>query len=104
MKFIKPTSRNGVLALNVLLVAILTVIVLVPPSDAQSTNPRAIPADCCRYVAIPAVASGINTGAVYILDTSQQEMAAVAWNQNRNKIMTLGYRNVGIDAQSVPLN
>ena len=100
MKFIKPTSRNGVLALNVLLVAILTVIVLVPSSDAQSTNPRAIPG----YVAIPAVASGINTGVVYILDTSQQEMAAVAWNQNRNKIMTLGYRNIAIDALSVPLN
>ena len=99
MKFIKSTSRNGVLALNVLLVAILTVIVLVPTSEAQNTSIAQN-----SYLAIPTVASGMSTGAVYIVSTSQQEMVAVAWNQNRNKIVTLGYRNIAVDAQSVPLN
>jgi len=99
MTFFKSTSRNGVIALNVLLVTVLTVIVFVPTSDAQNTLREGT-----SYVAISAVASGINTGVVYIMNTSQQELVAVAWNQNRNKIMTLGYRNIAVDAQSVPLN
>ena len=99
MTFFKSTSRNGVIALNVLLVAVFTVIVFVPTSDAQ---PEIITPPT-NYLAVPSEASGMSTGVVYIVSTSQQEMVAVAWNQNRNKIMTLGYRNIAADAQSVLL-
>jgi uncharacterized lipoprotein YajG len=103
MTLFKSTSRNGVIALNVLLIAVLTAIVFVPTSNAQPTGSFS-PAMANAYLAVPSVASGMSTGVVYIVSTNQREMVAVAWNQNRNKIMTLGYRNIAADAQSVPLN
>lgn len=106
MTLFKSTSRNGVIALNVLLIAVLTAIVFVPTSDAQQAQPSSYtpPTATPAYLAVPSVASGMSTGVVYIMNTVQREMVAVAWNQNRNKIMTLGYRNIAADAQSVPLN
>jgi hypothetical protein len=94
MSIIKASSRNGVLALNIVLVSILCIVVLVPQSEAQLSGES-------TYIAIPSEANGLTTGAVYILNTSRQELVAVAWNRNKNKIMPLGYRNISIDANSV---
>ncbi len=94
MSIIKASSRNGVLALNIVLVSILCIVVLVPQSEAQLSGES-------TYIAVPSEANGLTTGAVYILNTSRQELVAVAWNRNKNKIMPLGYRNISIDANSV---
>ena len=97
MSLFESTSRSGVIALNVVLLVSLTVVALVPSSEAQSTPSQ-------RYLALPSTANGITTGVVYIMDTAGKELAAVAWNQNRNKIMTLGYRNISVDISTVPLH
>jgi hypothetical protein len=93
MTLTKSTSRTGIITLNIVLLAVLVAAVLVPISDARQTSDS-------RYLALPSTASGIQTGVVYIMDTVQQEMVAVAWNHNKNRIMTLGYRNIASDAQS----
>ncbi len=95
MKFAKQTSRNGIIALNGILLVVLAAIVLSENhTEAQSTSNH-------RYLAVPSVANGITTGIVYILDTTQRELAAVAWDHNQNRIKTLGYRNMTADAKSV---
>jgi hypothetical protein len=91
---IKNTSRNGVIVLNAILVVILGVLVFVPTTDAQeSISPE--------YIAVPSKANGLTTGAVYIMNTSSQELVAVAYNRSKKRIMPLGYRNILSDAQSV---
>ena len=94
MSLLKNTARNGVIALNVILIIILSVLVFVPTSDAQISVSS-------QYMAVPSQANGITTGAVYIMNTTSQELVAVAWNRNKKKIMPLGYRNLSSDAQSV---
>ena len=94
MLFSKQPSRNGIIALNGILLVVLAAIVLSPKTEAQSTSQH-------RYLALPSVANGISTGIVYIMDTTQRELVAVAWDHNRNRIVTFGYRNVSADAQSV---
>jgi hypothetical protein len=97
-------SRNSVIALNVLLLAILAAVSLVPSSSGQldsTTNPH-IDSTANQYVAIPSVANGIPTGAIYIMETTRQELVAIAWNRDQNRVRILGYRNLRIDADSVP--
>ncbi len=94
MSNIKSSSRNGVIALNMVLIALLCLIVFIPKTEAQLSGES-------TYIAVPSEANGLTTGAVYILDTSRQELVAVAWNRNKNKIMPLGYRNISSDANSV---
>jgi hypothetical protein len=93
MKHMKKTSRNGVIALNIVLVAILTVISLVPESEATFTAEQ-------RYIALPSTASGVTTGIVYLMNTAQRELVAISWDHNKNSIVTLGYRNLSSDASS----
>lgn len=94
MKLATQTSKNGIIALNGILLVVLAVVLFSPKTEAQSTTNH-------RYLAIPSVANGVTTGIVYILDTTQRELAAVAWDHNRNRITTLGYRNISADANSV---
>ena len=94
MRVTKQTSRNGIIALNGILLVVLAAIVLSPKTEARSTSNH-------RYLAVPSVANGVTTGIVYIMDTTQRELAAVAWDHNRNRIVTLGYRNISADANSV---
>ena len=87
------TSRNGVIALNIVLVAILSAVALVPTTEATFTAQQ-------RYIALPSTASGVTTGIVYIMNTSERELVAISWDHNKNRVVTLGYRNLLTDAQS----
>ena len=47
------------------------------------------------------VAGGVNgstSSAVYIIDVINQEMMAVAYNQNTKRLEGIGYRNLAYDA------
>ena len=85
------TSRSGLIALNVLLLAIFAAISFVPETIAQT--PRS-----GHYISVPANANGITSGVVYIMDTDKQELVAVTWDHNNNRITVLGYRNIESDA------
>ena len=93
MKSIKNTSRNGVIALNIALVAILSAVALVPTTEATFTAEQ-------QYIALPSTASGVTTGIVFLMNTTQRELVAISWDHNKNSIVTLGYRNLSADAQS----
>lgn len=88
------TSRGGLIALNLLLLAIFAAVSFVPETIAQTPKSG-------HYISIPAKANSITSGIVYILDTDNQELVAVAWDHNNNRIATLGYRNIKSDAIAV---
>ena len=85
------TSRSGLIALNVLLLAIFAAISFVPESIAQTPKSG-------NYISVPADSNGITSGVVYIIDTDKRELVAVTWDHNNNRIATLGYRNIEADA------
>ncbi|MEE2912949.1 MAG: hypothetical protein VX436_04000 [Planctomycetota bacterium] len=85
------TSRTGLIALNMLLLAIFAASSFVPETIAQTPKSG-------HYIAIPAKTNGLSAGVIYIMDTEKQELVAVTWDHNRNRIATLGYRNIEQDA------
>ena len=85
------TSRSGLIALNLLLLAIFSAVSFVPESIAQTPKSG-------HYISVPAKTNSITSGIVYILDTDNQELVAVTWDHNNNRIATLGYRNIKSDA------
>ncbi len=87
------TSRNGLIALNVLLLAIFAAVSFVPETIAQTPKSG-------NYISVPAKTNGITSGIVYILDIDKQELVAVTWDHNKNRIAALGYRNIETDAIS----
>lgn len=93
----KSTPRNGLIALNVMLLVVFAAVSFVPESVAQTT-----PAG--NYIAVPAKVNGVTSGVVYIMDTTQQELVAVTWDHNNNRIAPLGYRNIKTDTTSASRN
>ena len=87
----KTTSRSGLIALNAMLLVVFGAVSFVPDSVAQSPT-------IGNYIAIPAKVNGVTSGVVYIVDTTQQELVAVTWDHNNNRVATLGYRNIKTDA------
>ena len=89
----KSTSRNGLIALNTALLAVLAVVSLVPVSEAQ------IPIQN-QYLAVSGDLNGLNSGVVYIVDTQRNggELIASAWSHNANRIQLLGKRSLSADS------
>ena len=95
MKQINSNSRNGVIALNILFAGILAAVTFAPVGEAVTVAQN-------RYIAVPGTVNGLQTGTVYIADTTGQELIAITYDSNLNKIKELGYRNLASDAQTVP--
>lgn len=92
----KPRTRN-LLILNGTLVAVLGAIVLSPASLAQrGSRARG------EYTMVSGRIIGGNANAVYIIDSSNQEMIAVRWNESSKSLDGLGYRDLSADAQTQP--
>jgi|TARA_Y100000294_G_C8483358_1_gene307702 hypothetical protein len=87
------TSRNGLLALNVLLLVVLATVSLVPTSRAQTPEQN-------QYLAVAGKVNGLTSGVVYIVDTqrNQGELVASTWSHNDNRIIILGKRSLSADS------
>ena len=84
------------LALNGALLGILAFVTWTgaQPPAAPVANPRG-PG---QYTMVAGRVLGSSTHAVYILDSSNHEMAAIMWDRNKNQFGPLGYRNFANDA------
>jgi hypothetical protein len=89
----KSTSRNGLIALNTALLAVLAAVSLVPVTEAQVRTQN-------QYLAVSGVVNGLGSGVVYIVDTQldQGTLVASTWNHNANRIEILGKRSLSKDA------
>ena len=88
----KSTSRNGLIALNTALLAVLAAVSFAPVSDAQEPVQG-------QYLAVSGKVNGLNSGVVYIVDTQHNgAMVASAWNHNADRIVILGKRSLTEDA------
>jgi hypothetical protein len=91
-----PKTR-ALVVLNGALIAVLGAVVLAPSSLAQrGSRARG------EYTMVSGRIIGGNANAVYIVDSSNQEMIAVRWNESSKSLDGLGYRDISADAQTQP--
>jgi len=84
----KSVILGALAALNVLLVVIL-VNKFIPPNKAVAQAER--PSD---YLTVPAELNGVNTGVVFILDTSKGELSAMTYDENQNALLVFPKLNL----------
>lgn len=95
-------TRRGLVIVNAALLALLVLVAWGRSADAQ--NSAAPPAGRARGE-YTMVAGKSNTGGsevVYIIDASNQEMVALKWDQSRQAMSAVGYRNMGADTRATP--
>ncbi len=86
----------GLVALNAALLGVLALVTLAPSVSAQVARGRG------EYIMAGGRVNGVDGAAVFIIDTRNQEMIALALNNNTKAIDGVGYRNLANDARSLP--
>ena len=87
------TTQFGLVIINVCLLIVLALVTFENASIAQTSRAN-------RYIALPSSVNGLPSGVVYILDTNQQELVAITWDHNAQRLIPLGYRPVAKDAET----
>ncbi len=98
---VTPARRGlskSLVAVNVALVLGLGLATLVPTASASRQPGRARGA----YTMVNGEISGGNSDAIYVVDSANQEMIVLRWNDGRNTLEGVGYRNLNSDATSQP--
>jgi hypothetical protein len=89
---------RGLVLLNAALLLLLGAVALAPSSHAQRGGGRARG----EYSMIAGKITGSTAHAVYIIDTSNQDLVAVRWNESTKSLDAIGYRDLKEDAQLSP--
>ncbi len=92
------TPRSSLLSLNLALLVILAAVLFIPEPEVVADPYKS---NSSKFMAVPSSANGVPSGVVFLLDTYQGELVAVAYNHNLGKIMPLGYRNTVFDASTI---
>lgn len=97
----EPRRRRAVLPLavvNAVLVGLLAWVELGPVATAQpGIDPAARPRG--EYTLVGGEIQTGNSNAVYVIDSANQEMVVVRWEDGRNVINGIGYRDLRADAE-----
>lgn len=90
--------RNRLVALNVALAMTLGVVGASHLVSAQVGTDRARG----EYTMVSGRTNSGGAHAVYILDSTNQEMIALRWDQSKQTMTGIGYRSLSQDGQSNP--
>lgn len=83
---------GGLLALNGVLLLLLTAVTFAPAADAQTSRLRG------EYTMVAGSVPGSDSDAVYIVDVVNQELIAMTYDHNTNEMIGVGYRHLAVDA------
>ncbi|MEQ9094983.1 MAG: hypothetical protein RIE32_01830 [Phycisphaerales bacterium] len=87
--------RVALLAVNAGLLLALGVVTLAPAATAQQAQrPRG------EYLLLGGQMTGSPSSGVHVIDTSNQEMVTLKWDQSRQAFEGIGFRNLREDAQA----
>jgi hypothetical protein len=91
-----PRRYRGLIALNALLVGALVIVALAPSAGAQGgvVRPRG------EYTMVSGKFQGSVEDAIYIVDSSNQELIALRWDRSKKSMAGLGYRSLAADSAS----
>ena len=91
------------LVANIVLVAVLAWVEFGPVAVAQSTADTAAAArPRGEYTLVGGEIQTGNSNAVYVIDSVNQEMVVLRWEDGRNTLNGIGYRDLDADVQGRP--
>lgn len=93
--------HRGLVVLNGALLAVLAAVTLSSPSHGQA-GPAGGQRARGEYTMVAGRIMGGSTHVAYVVDTANQEMIAVRWNEGQKSLDGIGYRNIAQDAQAQP--
>lgn len=86
---------HALLALNLALVALLAAVSLAPRANAQrGARARG------QYTMVAGEVQGMEEAAVYIVDSNNQQLVALHWDQGAHGLAPIGSRDLRQDAQA----
>lgn len=91
----KRNPHKGLIALNAILLGLLAIVTLAPGAEAQTKRKRPVG----QYAIVDGRIQGSAEAAIYVYDTSNQEMLALRWNSSRKVLQVLGHRDLAADAE-----
>lgn len=93
--------RQGLIALNVTLLVLLTLVTVAPLAQGQRQPSQQAPNRARgEYSMVGGDITGGSPNAVYIIDANNSEMIAVRYNNSRRSIEGIGYRDLSADSAS----
>jgi hypothetical protein len=92
------STRRRLIALNAALLALLGLVALAPVARAQRANAQRTPG---AYTMVSGRITGSTPHAVYVVDSVNQEMVTLIWNQSARGLDVIGYRDINADTQAV---
>jgi hypothetical protein len=88
------TRDGGLVALNVAALATLAFVTWSPGAEAQRVNrPRG------DYTMVPAHIQGMPEAAMFIVDSSNQEMLVLRYDRSAKTIKFIGFRDLAADSR-----
>jgi hypothetical protein len=94
------SRRRGLLLLNAGLLATLAVMTWGPMAVGQNAQPAGRARGDYTMVAGKTISGG--PSAVYIVDSANQELVALRWDQAKQQMVGMGYRSLQGDARAIP--
>lgn len=91
-------ARRGLIVVNIALLLVLAAVAWAPGSYAQRGGGRARG----EYTMVAGKVTGSTAHAAFIVDSSNQDMVVVRWNETSKSLDALGYRDLKEDANQSP--
>lgn len=86
-------GTRGLLVVNGLLLVLLGAVAFGARAEAQ-VRARG------TYAVVAGGVKGANASAVYVVDTTNQELIAIRWEPSQKVVKGIGYRNLAVDMQA----
>jgi hypothetical protein len=102
MRNMTVRGRRGLIALNAALLGAFTVLTWGPPASGQNAQPAATGRARGDYTMVAGRTISGGPSAVYVVDSSNQELVALRWDQAKQQMVGMGYRSLQGDARAVP--
>lgn len=98
-----PRAHRPLILLNLILLCAVVALAW-PPAPATAQNANLPPGTRARgeYTMVSGRTNAGGAHAVFILDTSNQELVALRWDATKQALAGIGYRNLGSDTKSAP--
>jgi len=91
-------QTRALIGLNAVLLVVLGAVSLTPIAGAQGSSPR--PPGV--YSVVGGELSSGNANGVYVLDSANRELILLRWDNGRNAVEGLGYRDLNDDVNAEP--
>ena len=99
----RQNGKRGLIALNAVLLAGVAFLAWGPLAGAQPGQPGEVAArGRGEYTMVAGKTMSGGAAAVYVVDSANQEIVALRWDQGKQQMIGLGYTNLQRDGRAIP--